>query len=101
METKSTTEQKPFNIYNKVEINFDWKDRLRILFGKSAHCDTTLFVDKEVDILKPSKTHAWVEPIIHSRKKGGIEMFEFEKQSIPTVLGADHVSDDREKFETK
>ena len=100
METKSTTEKNPFQIFNRVTINFDWKDRIRILFGKPAHCDSTLFVDKEVDILSPSKTHAWVESITPNKEKGGIEMLEFEKQKSPTVLGLDHFSDDSEKFET-
>lgn len=49
-------------IHTNVEINFSWRDRLRILFGKTAHCDIRVDVENLPGRCE-SRTKAWVEPI--------------------------------------
>lgn len=49
-------------IHTNVEIVFSWRDRLRILFGKTAHCDVRTQTENLPGRCE-SKTHAWVEPI--------------------------------------
>lgn len=49
-----------FKIYTSTKTRFGFWDRIRILFGKRFHTRTTIYVDKEVSIVKPSLTDAYV-----------------------------------------
>jgi hypothetical protein len=49
-------------IHTNVEIKFDWRDRVRILFGKTAHCDVRVDTENLPGRCQ-GRTKAWVEPI--------------------------------------
>lgn len=49
-------------LHTNVEIVFGWKDRIRILFGRIAHCDVRTQTENLPGRCE-SITHAWVEPI--------------------------------------
>lgn len=49
-------------LYTKVTVQFSWRDRIRILFGKTAHCDVRTFTENLPGRCK-SETNAWVEPV--------------------------------------
>lgn len=65
--------KEPFWISIHINIKYDWKDKLRILFGKTAHCDSRISVSKLVEIVEETKTHAYVDSIIPKKIKGVIE----------------------------
>ena len=58
------SKENPMWIRNDVRIKFSFADRLRILFGKTAHCDSKLFVDRFCEIAKPSESKSYVDKII-------------------------------------
>jgi len=59
----------PFKILNNTIVFLDWKESLRMLFGKPMHVSITILVDKEVDIVGETKTTAYVDPLISKSKR--------------------------------
>lgn len=62
-----------FKIYSTSVTTFDLVDRIRILFGKKLHTHTTIHVDKEVSIVKPSESSSYTDNIFPRKQKGYTE----------------------------
>lgn len=99
-QTKTKTES--FRIYHRVVINFDWKDRIRILLGKKANCNSIIFVDTLCNVVEPSKTEAYAEPIFPPKHLECHEIINgSEEQPFPSRITECHWDDSELQKPTK
>jgi len=65
----------PFEIYHNNKISLSFWDRLRVLFGQKININSTIGVDKEIEIIQGyGNVHVWVNPLIKRKHKGGIHI---------------------------
>jgi hypothetical protein len=50
------SKENPFWIQNTTKVKIGFKERIRILFGKQIIIGSTTYIDKEVEICKPTLT---------------------------------------------
>jgi hypothetical protein len=68
-------------VHTNVTIGFGWQDRIRILFGRTAHVDVSIYTSHDECLVVGSESKAWVEPIITRKEIGTAEI------QAPTIPG--------------
>ena len=68
------SKEHPMMIRNDVTINFDWKDKLRILFGKKPCCVSKIYVDRFCEIAKQTESKVYVDKIFPKKITGQLEI---------------------------
>jgi len=67
MESK-IKEESGFWLVNVTITNFTLMDRIRILLGSTLEIHSTIYLDKEVDVVKPTISRTYIEPIFKRKE---------------------------------
>lgn len=68
------SKEHPFSIHTNSVTSFSFSDRIRILFGKKFCLDSTVFVDTECEIARPTRSIGYVERFYVLKRSGGGEV---------------------------